>query len=276
LPATFSRRIIQEVLRKKLSFQNVILSDDLEMGAIVKRFSFEEAVVRTVDAGHDLILICHQPDLIRRGYQALKSAYQERNLDPENLEKSDFRLRAALKKLQMKKAVLSENEGWDLACAIARSSVELVQRGNFQSSNHVRKKEGVILVPHFFEFSDRYYFESVLLDDESIFLRSFERHGWSVKESRFSLKRDFNAEDFLQISPDSPVILFCFDATNFPAQKEILLAIQKRFKCCAVVLLRNPYDNQYVQMGTTCIQTYGFRSPQIQRAIEVLCEMKGV
>jgi len=275
-PATFSKKIVQELLREKLSFNNVILSDDLEMGAIVKKFSFEESVIRSVEAGHDFVLICHQPDLIRRGYRALESAYQTGRLDYQHLEKSISRLKDTLKKVVSKKAIILDKEGWILSCEIAEASVELVQRGHFLSTNNMKKKERTIFIPDFFELSDRFYFEKVLLDEESFFLKSFKNRGYSVKEYRFSLKKDFDVENFGDVSPDSSVVLFCFDAKNFQAQRDILLEAQKRFNPCAVILLRNPYDREYVKEGTTFIQTYGFRTPQIQRAIEILCEMEGV
>jgi hypothetical protein len=271
-PATFSKKIVQELLREKLSFNNVILSDDLEMGAIVKKFSFEESVIRSVEAGHDLALICHQPDLIRRGCRALESAYQSGRLDYQNLEKSIFRLKDTLKKLVIKKTIVLDEEGWNLSCEIAKASVELVQRGYFLSSNNMKKKKITIFIPDFFELSDRFYFEKDLLDEESFFLRSFKNRGYSVEEIRFSLTKDFDVNIFNGISTDASVSLFCFDAKNFRAQRDMLLEVQKRFDSCAVVLLRNPYDREYVHEGITLIQTYGFRTPQIQRAIEILCE----
>jgi beta-N-acetylhexosaminidase len=271
-PVTFSKRIVQEVLRKRLSFENVILSDDLEMGAIIKRFSFEEAVIRAVEAGHDLVLICHQPDLIRRGYRALESAYRDGRLDPKNLEKSLSRLKKVLKRFETSEEAVSDGDGWTLACEIARSSVELVQSGNFFTFQSAEKKEMVIFVPHFNELVDRFYFENALLEKESIFIKSFKDCGQPVKEIRFHLTGDFVATNFDSISSDLPAILFCFDAKNFQAQREMLISFQKKIKHGAVVLLRNPYDAQYIQGETTYIQTYGFRTPQIQRAIEILCE----
>jgi hypothetical protein len=175
-----------------------------------------------------------------------------------------------------KKAIVLDEEGWNLSYEIAKASVELAQKGHFLSSNNMTKKEVTIFIPDFFELSDRFYFEKDLLEEESFFLRSFKNRGYSVKEIRFSLAKVFDINIFSGVSLDSSVVLFCFDAKNFQTQRDILLEVQKRFDSCAVVLLRNPYDREYVHEGTTLIQTYGFRTPQIQRASEILCDERSI
>ncbi len=61
-PATFSRKVLTELLRGELGFGGVIVSDDLEMKAIADHYSMAEAAVRTVAAGADLLLVCHRAD----------------------------------------------------------------------------------------------------------------------------------------------------------------------------------------------------------------------
>lgn len=55
-PATLSRVILTNLLRNELKFEGVILSDDLNMGAIQRNFPYEEAVARAVEAGVDIVL----------------------------------------------------------------------------------------------------------------------------------------------------------------------------------------------------------------------------
>jgi beta-N-acetylhexosaminidase len=70
-PASVSAYWISNVLRKKIGYQGLVFSDDLEMGGILKFMPMEEAVIDAVRAGMDLMEICHSPDLILRGYEAL-------------------------------------------------------------------------------------------------------------------------------------------------------------------------------------------------------------
>ena len=72
-PASVSKFWIQTVLRKRIGYRGIILSDDLEMGGVVKFMRIEEAGIEAVRAGSELILICHHPEPILRVYEALIS-----------------------------------------------------------------------------------------------------------------------------------------------------------------------------------------------------------
>ena len=56
-PATLSDYYIRDLLRKKLGFKGVVVSDDMQMGAIAARCDLKTAIVRAVNAGCDLVLI---------------------------------------------------------------------------------------------------------------------------------------------------------------------------------------------------------------------------
>jgi len=70
-PASVSSFWIQEVLRKRIGFRGIVLSDDLEMGGILKFMPIEEAAVEAIRAGTDLVEICHSPEMILRAYEGL-------------------------------------------------------------------------------------------------------------------------------------------------------------------------------------------------------------
>jgi len=70
-PASLSKKWITDILRKKVGYNGLIASDDLEMGAVLKFAPIEETVVRHIRAGGDLALICHQEEMIARAYEAL-------------------------------------------------------------------------------------------------------------------------------------------------------------------------------------------------------------
>lgn len=58
LPATLSPMILKDLLRKRLGFQGVVISDDLQMKAVSKSYAPDEAAVLSLEAGVDLLLIC--------------------------------------------------------------------------------------------------------------------------------------------------------------------------------------------------------------------------
>jgi beta-N-acetylhexosaminidase len=70
-PATVSRYWVTNVLRRQIRFKGIILSDDMEMGGILSQMPIEEAVVKAVLAGIQMVEICRSPELIMRAYEAL-------------------------------------------------------------------------------------------------------------------------------------------------------------------------------------------------------------
>lgn len=70
-PASASPFWITTVLRKRIGYRGIILSDDLEMGGILKFLSVEEAAIAAIRAGSDLLEICHSAELILRSYEAI-------------------------------------------------------------------------------------------------------------------------------------------------------------------------------------------------------------
>jgi beta-N-acetylhexosaminidase len=77
MPASASRFWISTVLRKRIGYGGMILSDDLEMGGILKFLPVDEAAVEAIRAGSDLVEICHSAELILRTYDALLTAAEK-------------------------------------------------------------------------------------------------------------------------------------------------------------------------------------------------------
>ncbi len=71
LPASVSNFWIGQILRKRIGYRGIILSDDLEMGGILKFMPIDEAAVAAIHTGSDLVEICHHPEPILLAYEAL-------------------------------------------------------------------------------------------------------------------------------------------------------------------------------------------------------------
>jgi beta-N-acetylhexosaminidase len=84
LPATFSPALLEGILRGQLRFEGVIISDDLEMGAIHRYYQPGDALVRAIKAGNDLLILSntHKPDP-NMPARALASIRQAAEQDPE-------------------------------------------------------------------------------------------------------------------------------------------------------------------------------------------------
>ncbi len=71
LPASLSKHWITEILKKKIGFRGLVVSDDLEMGGVLSAAPIEEAAIQTLLAGSDLILVCHKEEHVSRAFEAV-------------------------------------------------------------------------------------------------------------------------------------------------------------------------------------------------------------
>jgi len=86
-PASLSEPIIQGLLRQDLGFKGLIISDDLEMGAL-SSLGAGEIAVRALEAGCDLLLFCHTQSKARDALRAVENALREGRLTEQNLSAS--------------------------------------------------------------------------------------------------------------------------------------------------------------------------------------------
>ena len=129
-PATLSRRIITDLLRTDMGFQGLVMTDDLDMGAILTGYRLEDAIRLGIAAGNDLAMICHRiPEIgnVRRTLGKLPRDQIERALESvarfkKNLTSPDDFSEAAFRKI--------DNEIWDLRVAVLGE--EQARQGSFE------------------------------------------------------------------------------------------------------------------------------------------------
>jgi beta-N-acetylhexosaminidase len=64
---------LQTILRGQLGFEDVILADDLGMGAIVRHYENSQSVLRSLEAGTDIVMLCHDWAAVRPSLEAAQS-----------------------------------------------------------------------------------------------------------------------------------------------------------------------------------------------------------
>lgn len=100
-PATLSYKVITELLRNNLSYDGVVISDDMTMGAIMKNYTVEEAAYKFFKAGGDIILVCHGYENQIKALNRIKEKVEEGNITEEELNEKVYRI----VKLKMKYAL---------------------------------------------------------------------------------------------------------------------------------------------------------------------------
>jgi beta-N-acetylhexosaminidase len=97
-PASLSRKWVSEILRKRMGYRNLVVSDDLEMGGVLAAAPIGQAAVRAISAGSDLCLVCHHEDRVREVYEELIRATERDREFAEQAEHASARVMAFKKK----------------------------------------------------------------------------------------------------------------------------------------------------------------------------------
>lgn len=132
-PASLSKLWITNMLRKRIGYRGLIVSDDLEMGGVLGSASVGEAAVRTVRAGSDLCLICHREDHVLEAYDALVRAAERDRKFARRVEEAAGRV-----------------------LALKKRSAKSLRMGKMPSARDVAK-----LTRHLWEFSEQVRIETL-------------------------------------------------------------------------------------------------------------------
>ena len=91
-PASLSPAVVTGLLREELGFAGAVLTDDLTMGAVTQSYGLGEAAVLAVEAGCDILLVCHGQDSVPAVRTALLEAVASGRITAERLDESVYRI----------------------------------------------------------------------------------------------------------------------------------------------------------------------------------------
>jgi len=92
MPASMSAKIMTELLRQQMNFAGVIVTDDLEMGAVSKYGNFRELGVQAITAGADMVMVCHEYPHEKDVYLGLLEAVEKGKISEERIDESVKRI----------------------------------------------------------------------------------------------------------------------------------------------------------------------------------------
>jgi beta-N-acetylhexosaminidase len=138
-PATLSRRIITDLLRNELRFDGLVMTDDLDMGAILTGYRLDDTIRLAINAGNDVVMICHRipeietvcgilgklpSDQIERALNNF-ARFKKKLTPPDKFSKTAFRM-IDNEIWELRVSVLGEERaGWVPAESVQRSPVEM-------------------------------------------------------------------------------------------------------------------------------------------------------
>ena len=91
-PSSLSKAIITDWLRKDMGYNGVVVTDDMDMGALAKHYTFGDMAVQSILAGSDILLVCHEYEHMQEAYNGLMKAVKDGRISKERLDESVRRI----------------------------------------------------------------------------------------------------------------------------------------------------------------------------------------
>jgi len=270
-PVTFSRLIVEDYLRGQLGYRGLIVSDDLEMGAIAELAPVGEAAVLATVAGHDLLLVCHTESAQRAAHAAVLDASRHGTLPLRALEQTAQRLDALQGKRPTRVAggpPRPERDGEPLAKALATRAVTFVAPApaGWHSSLNGRV---VAVFPRLSALADRITVEPSMRDEARYVRDAMALYGVEpevIVPAMEPTEAEIAGARAAATAADA-TILFLYDAHLYRSNRALLDALQRSARRLAVVLMRDPYDAEFLAPSVAGITAYGWRRCQLDAVL---------
>lgn len=255
LPSTLSKVMLTEVLRKQIGFNGLIISDGMEMKAIADTYGIGEGCVMALNAGCDILLLCHEYEEQKSAFDTVKKAVEEGRLPIDILRDKVERINKYKEKL-ITKLIYNfndndyeiNNEEHELMQSIVDNSYTLI-KGNEPSLNDktliIASNANVASIVED-EFDDRNLVKAIK--------NNFSKN----KIILFNNDLNFEEEVLNKIEEYSNIIIYSYDAYKDDKQKYVINELLKTNKEVFVVSIKGPIDKQYFNnlKNYSCLYEY--------------------
>lgn len=260
--ATFSTKVVRGLIREELGYDGLVVSDDLCMGAVSRRWPVAQATLMCLDAGHDVLMIAH--DL--QGMEDAVSMLREAGAPEDQLAAADARITRLLDRRRSKKP--DAKSALAVARRTAEKAVAVLRRG--KTPLPVARGAGTLVVmPDFREVRERFTFEGGPSAPETL-VRRLARGCRVVRAPILSTDTGALAAE---AKAAERVVFLCFEARRFAGQAAALKAVAKAAAAkTAAVLVRSPWDGSLCPEDMTVVDAAGYRLVSLEAALSRVLE----
>jgi beta-N-acetylhexosaminidase len=263
VPATFSSKIVRGVLREELGYDGLVVSDDLCMGAITKRWPVAEATMKCLDAGHDVLMIAHDVQGMRDAVELLREAGAE----PDAVAEADARIERLLGRRRADRRA-DPAAGLALARRVAARGVVVARRGALRLP--VPADAGtLVVVPDFREVRERFTFEGGPGGPEALVRRLSRGARVACAPVEATELGSLAAE----VRRAKRVVFLCFEARRFAGQAAALKLLAREAASRTVAaLIRSSWDLALCPRTMTVVDAAGYRLVSLEAALARVME----
>jgi beta-N-acetylhexosaminidase len=275
LPATLSRAVMTDLLRGRLGFDGLVVTDDLDMKAISGQLGAGEAAVRAVEAGADLVLLIH-PSSQQAAFSALVQAVRSGRLPESRLDESVQRILAVKARYGLFQAqsgslaVLGSPEHQALARQASEAAITIVEPGHLPLAPQRRT---LVISPRGLPAAGD---GSGTLFGEEVGRRSSACEALVYQPSAPADQQRVLAQALAVAGEYDQVVIGLWDAalqrerTGDDTPFRCVEALAATGMPVAVVAWQLPYDLAELPPDVAAVATYGITPAQVQAAAQVL------
>ena len=251
VPSTLSKLLLTDLLRKDLGYQGLVISDGMEMKAIADTYGIGEGCIMALNAGCDILLLCHELSEQQEAFDFVKKAVAEGKISIDLLKEKVLRINQAKEKA--KKALekyFNESE-----YEVVQEEHSLMQEIVDQSFTLIKGKE-----PYLTSNS------LIMVANARVATMAEDKLGSSNLEN--SLRKSFPENKIIKINSDiklieeineyDNVIIYSYDACFDKEQAEVINKILTTNKEVFVVSLKGPIDQKCFSnlINYSCLYEY--------------------
>ncbi|WP_059103018.1 beta-N-acetylhexosaminidase [Shouchella shacheensis] len=263
LPGTLSEPVLTGILREELGFDGVIITDDMEMAAIVDNFGAEEAAVKSIQAGTDIVLVSHRLDRQKASIEAVKEAVASGDISKERIDASVERiLKAKAKKTTGKPMIrtpfvnethVPKNVGTEdhqqAAAEIARQAITLVQDNDDRLPVDATQTEDAFVVS---------------AENADAFGKAIEAHGVKTTvQSTGTQPSESEVTEIVQAAAGHDLVVV---GTSSQEHGKLVEALETSGSNVIIVGLDTPYDLRGFPDASTYLAAYGYQPASLEAA----------
>lgn len=245
LPATLSTKVTSELLKEKLGFKNLVVSDDMLMKAIGNEWGLAEACIKGVEAGLDLLLVCSGADDALSVHEALVKAVETGRLERSRIDAAVRAREIALARLPEFERIERDKKLSILARSMAASEKLLVECSSAAISldrgipREIFRQEGIIdiLIPE----SPRYR-----LPYKETLCAELPQLADKLKEHRYSINPGEEEIRKLEEACGENCILVTFRACINKEQIKLADRLYEKTRNRLLIAADIPYDLDYI------------------------------
>lgn len=265
VPATLSRRILTELLRERMGFRGLILTDSMRMAGITQGHKPGEAAVAALAAGCDVLLYSAMGEVEEEAVKAVHEAVRRGILSEERIYASARRIVEAKRRLAAAPVAPDPEAHRQLALEVSRAAVTLVR----DTAHLVPLPSGQ---PTVIEVTRRAITQ---VEDHlaTVGVRA-QLHTFWPRAQYLTVGTDPDAAavaDLCERITGDVIVLITQDAWRYPGQQELMRTLAQRYPGKIVLVAgRLPYDVELVPEIPAALCTYDLVPTSVQALFEVL------